>query len=180
MSSILIDAKTQQFTERIYDNFCVDCANQRKCHGEGLQFVPGDGVCVRFEWKSADKKKQYEESVLDAQATTLWLEKGKTLSAINSMSKTARRSILSESHFKQFNLAEVRRRNLLASALGTAVEEAPVSLESKTHYFNCLTAEGKKITYKRNTASKSYKAELPAFRRYLEKQNIKILKEEIK
>ena len=180
MSSILIDSKTQQFTERIYDNFCIDCANQRKCHGEGLQFVPGDGVCVRFDWKSADRKKQYEESVLDAQATTLWLEKGKTLSAINSMSKTARRSILSDNHFKQFDIAEARRKDLLAKVLGTAVEETPISSAPQIHYFNCLTAEGKKIIYKRNTTSKSYKAELPAFRRYLEKQNIKILKEEIK
>lgn len=178
MSSILIDAKTQQFTERIYDNFCVDCANQRKCRGEGLQFVPGDGVCVRFEWKATDKKKQYEESVLDAQATTLWLEKGKTLSAINSMSRAARRSILSDSHFKQFDIAEVRRKDLLATALGVVCKESLA--EPKVHYFECITAEGKSVTYRRNTECKSYKADLPAFRRYLDKQGIRIIKEEIK
>ncbi|MCM1322872.1 MAG: hypothetical protein NC218_01665 [Acetobacter sp.] len=49
-----------------------------------------------------------------------------------------------------------------------------------THYFNCQKPDGSMVTYKRSTQSKSYQSEIVAFRKYLAKQNIAILTEEIK
>ena len=45
---------------------------------------------------------------------------------------------------------------------------------SKMHYFNCKKPDGKLVTYKRDPQ------EIVAFRKYLAKQNISILTEEIR
>ena len=60
-------------------------------------------------------------------------------------------------------------------------QQAPVEeVVPATHYFYCRKADGTEVTYKKNTAAKSYQAEVPAFRRYLANQGTEILSEEIK
>lgn len=75
-----------------------------------------------------------------------------------------------------------------------AVQEEPILVETDSaeteisaepavpviHYFYCRKADGTLVTYKKNTATKTYKTEVPAFRKYLANQGIEILSEEIK
>lgn len=49
-----------------------------------------------------------------------------------------------------------------------------------THYFYCKKPDGTEVTYTRNTAAKTYKAEVVFFRRHLAAQGIEIINEEIK
>ena len=58
-------------------------------------------------------------------------------------------------------------------------KEQAIPLPDATHYFYC-EKQGKKVTYKRSTQIKNYVQEVTNFRKYLAKQGIKIIKEEIK
>lgn len=62
----------------------------------------------------------------------------------------------------------------------TEAPEVVADLPVVYHYFHCKKPDGKEVIYKRNTASKSYLAEVEAFKKSLANQGIVILKEEVK
>ena len=76
-------------------------------------------------------------------------------------------------------------RTRLSVLTGGSVKEKKsvkpnIKQQVKKHYFYCVKPNKEKVTYSRNPESKSYKAEIASFRKYLAKNNIKIIKEEIK
>lgn len=162
MSSIL-NNKLPKFSERILMDFCPDCSNRRKCQGEGLLFVPDDGICKAFTWVSEKRREEWEQQVRESTAVTTWLKRGKSLQEIYAMSASTRLSVLTGSAIKEKKSIK------------------PVAKQQvKKHYFYCVKPNKEKVTYSRNPESKSYQAEIVSFRKFLAKNNIKIIKEEIK
>lgn len=195
------------FTERIYDNFCTNCKYKKNIVNIHTYpcFVSCDGVCVRFEFSSDKLREKYEQEVLENQATTIWIERGKSLEEIYKMSKEELLSVLTKKHYAQF---EKRRQEdkkdlemMLKRAKQVVVEEdlPPVKrgrkkkeekeekedlvldeVKGKTHYFYCEDKEGKKSTIKRSVDSPSYRVGVRSLRKSLLKQGIKIISEEVK
>ena len=222
--------------DRIKQDFCPDCKYHKQEDG-CPHFFFGDGVCLQFKWKSEAKKKQYQEEVLDNQATTIWLERGTKLEDIYKMKQDQLRSVLTKKHYSQFEESDKRteellkvlieqeeanngqqqinsaltakkqqqkkeenqepkpqepkvkkpKPNLLVDKLKAMKQQVEARIddqpkqktpkEPQTHYFYCQLPNGKEVTYKRNMKTASYEAEVKSFRKYLEKQKIKIIKE---
>ena len=120
------------YSERIRDNFCSMCKYRRyitDTHDHPPCFVSCNGVCVRFEYISDKVRKRYEQEVLEGQAFTLWLKKGKSPEEVYAMSKEEFLSILTKKYYAQFEKREQEDRRDLARMVersNQAVEEALV------------------------------------------------------
>lgn len=225
-----------RYSQRIRDNFCSQCKHKRSCTETGCKkYIPGNGECLQFEWQSEKIRTEHINEVLDNQSHTLWLNRGKTLEEIKSMSKNTRRSLLTKRHYSQFNEADSERARLLVEYLEKQeeqptllvvpkqprasqatpaapivstvsaiaftsdiekVEESPKAPEPTPeptpapepasapeptyHYLYCQLPDGTEKVYKRSLHAPSYEGEIKAFKKYLSKNNIAILKEEKK
>lgn len=91
------------YSERIYDNFCTLCKYRKYIKGLTTYpcFVSCNGVCVRFEYSSDKVREECEQEVLENQATTIWLEKGKTVEDTKVMPRKELMSVLNKKHYIQ-------------------------------------------------------------------------------
>ena len=97
-----------QFSDRIYDDFCQSCKFKQYADTHSCShFVSSSAVCVRFVFRTEKLRKDYEDQVLHNQATTIWLEKGRTLEEIWQMPDDKLLSVLTPAHYNQF---EQRRK----------------------------------------------------------------------
>lgn len=207
LKPIILKGETP-FTERIYNDFCTLCKYKKNVLNTRtyLCFVSCDGVCVRFEYASDKVKKEYESTVLENQATTVWMERGKTLEDIQGMPKEEILSVLTKKHYTQFEKRAQEDKKDLERMLklhkqiaaeeiksedkkkgrkkkeGREEEKDPSldEVKGKTHYFYCEDKEGKKSTIKRSVDSPSYRVGVRTLRKSLLKQGIKIVNEEVR
>ena len=118
------------FSSRIFETFCADCKYRKKANAQGCPlFVSADAVCVRFEWCSKARKEEYENEVLDNQAVTLWLIRGKSLEEIYQMSKSELCSLLTKKHYSQFEEREKSDKEQLERRLAEKEVEKRFSKE---------------------------------------------------
>lgn len=91
------------YSERIYSNFCTLCKYKKYIKGLATYpcFVSCNGVCVRFEYSLDKVREECEQEILESQATTIWLEKGKTVEELKTMPKKELMSVLSKKHYAQ-------------------------------------------------------------------------------
>lgn len=107
MKSIILHGEAP-FSERIYEEFCQNCKYKQYADRHGCShFVSSGAVCVCFVFRTEKLKKDSESQVLHSQATTIWLEKGRSLEEIWAMSDKELLSVLTPQHYEQF---EKRRK----------------------------------------------------------------------
>ena len=114
------------FSERIYADFCQDCKFREYADAHSCShFVSSNAVCVRFTFRTEKLRKEYEQRVLESQASTIWLEKGKPIAEIWTMPKDKLLSVLTPAHYSQFE----ERRKEDAEALEKMTRLAALSPE---------------------------------------------------
>ncbi len=91
------------YSERIYNNFCTLCKYKKYIKGLSTYpcFVSCNGVCVRFEYNSDKMREECEQEILENQAITIWLERGKTVEELKAMPKKELLSVLNKKRYIQ-------------------------------------------------------------------------------
>lgn len=125
MVSVILKGETP-FTERIYEIFCASCKYKKYVTDMHTYpcFVSSNGVCVRFEFSSDKAREKYEQEVLENQATTIWIERGKSLEEIYKMPKEELLSVLTKKHYAQFEKRRQEDKKELARMLKRAEQQA--------------------------------------------------------
>lgn len=144
--------------ERITETFCPDC--KHKLNTECSRFYLEDAVCKNFTWKSKARQAEFEKQVRHNQAVTEWLDKGKTLEEIYTLSERKLLSILE----KKKPLPEP----VAYQVITPKVKEAPAP---EFHVFTAVK-DGKQKKFKRSLAIKNYESEIKSLRKYLLSQGL--------
>lgn len=160
MKQIVLPGEAQ-FSERIYEDFCQDCKFKQYADRHGCShFVSSNAVCVRFVFRTEKLRKDYEKQVLQSQAETIWLNKGKSLDEIHELSEQQLLSVLTKEHYEQFE----KRRQEDASDLERMTrlsELSPEELQETLHPKLKKEKKQKEPQVKQQSPKKTPKAVAP-------------------
>lgn len=193
----------------ILKNYCESCKHRKKKGDASAcsKLIYSNGGCLSFEWKSERDFEDYKNSVLEAQAASLYMDKGYTIWDIYKLSKEKLLSILPKISFKQFEdriretkfrLEEVNRqilsgadcsaqfiakerKNIVAIKKPEEPEKARKSTQGiGVHLFYTKDKQGITKVYSRKLNSKGYKSDIKQLRKYIDSNGLTLLKEEIR
>jgi hypothetical protein len=188
----------------IKDDFCDYC-KYRQNDGifECKEFIYSNGVCIAFEWRTQKMSEDYKEQVLKSRAETIYMNRGMGAEEIDKMDRKRLLSVLSAEHYIYFDkrreedreqVIEVKRQkelgftcsedyyNSINKKPAVKKEEKPKKEEPTIpiHYFYVQTKEGITKVFKKRTDSGGYKSDVVQMRKYIEKNNLILIREEIK
>lgn len=191
----------------LQDTFCDNC-KYRPTRGtcDCDRFIYSSGVCIAFEWVNQTAFKNYKEQVLKNWATTFYFKKGLTSDQIHKIPKQKLLSVLTRAQINYFEKRiaedkaqseEVNRqkslgckcsedyKKLMTAGQPITAKDRPERKitpleEQKIHYFYVHTIDGLPKIYRKRTNSKGYKSDVVQMRKFILKNNMTLIKEEIK
>lgn len=197
--------RKQQYQDEVLDNQAATIWLSRGIKLEEVQKMKRQELRAVLTKKHYEQFSEFDASLLQLKEQKLREQQNAALTERKTTRKKVSNEITQEEVQKRLREKEaaknevVNKADTLDSALKKDTPKATEQILENTiskqvehkdvfprkriapqHYFYCKKPDGKKVTYRRDTSTKTYEDEVKYFRKYLEKQNIIILTEEIK
>lgn len=193
--------RKQQYQDEVLDNQAATIWLSRGIKLEEVQKMKRQELRVVLTKKHYEQFSEFDASLLQLKEQKLREQQNAALTERKTTRKKINNEITQEEVQQRLKEKIAAKNEVIdkAKALESTLKKdtpkpveqpAPKQIEHKDvfprkriapqHYFYCKKPDGKKVTYRRDTSTKTYEDEVKYFRKYLEKQNIVILNEEIK